>query len=247
MKTKFSISTLLLAVVLSVLGTTRFVQPAPNTTVRTVHRNLDQGGGKVGKLPGHVAANVHYKMWDPNAKEIEATFDGLIPRPFLPHDQAVWVESMPLGEFLAMRKVCYPDDDNKDLPRLMGEYLDKANPVGDPNLPAHGGQIYLVKGMSAHEEKATLAHEYGHRVFFVMCTNSEQDRWTAIWNDEEKTDDHPTLYSATNDSEGFAESFMLYCTKDPDLSHRSFKYFHDLEGRLRHDAASGYSTDSDDE
>lgn len=56
-----------------------------------------------------------------------------------------------------------------------------------------------------------------------------------------------TLYSATNDSEGFAESFMLYCTRDPDLSHRSFKYFHDLEGRLRHDAASGYSTDSDDE
>ena len=40
---------------------------------------------------------------------------------------------------------------------------------------------------------------------------------------------------------------MLYCTRDPDLSHRSFKYFHDLEGRLRHDAASGYSTDSDDE
>ena len=56
-----------------------------------------------------------------------------------------------------------------------------------------------------------------------------------------------TLYSATNNSEGFAESFMLSCTRDPDLSHRSFKYFHDLEGRLRHDAASGYSTDSDDE
>jgi len=40
---------------------------------------------------------------------------------------------------------------------------------------------------------------------------------------------------------------MLYCVKDPDLSHRSFKYFHDLENRLRHDAASGYSTDADDE
>ena len=52
---------------------------------------------------------------------------------------------------------------------------------------------------------------------------------------------------ATNDSEDFAESFMLYCVKDPDLSHRSFKYFHDLENRLRHDAASGYSTDADDE
>ena len=56
-----------------------------------------------------------------------------------------------------------------------------------------------------------------------------------------------TLYSATNDSEDFAESFMLYCVKDPDLSHRSFKYFHDLENRLKRDAASGYSTDSDDE
>ena len=60
-------------------------------------------------------------------------------------------------------------------------------------------------------------------------------------------DDHPTLYSSTSDTEGFAESFMLYCTRDPNLSHRSFKYFHDLENRLRRDAASGYSTDADDE
>ena len=40
---------------------------------------------------------------------------------------------------------------------------------------------------------------------------------------------------------------MLYCTREPDLSHRSFKYFHDLEERLARDAASGYSTDADDE
>jgi len=44
-----------------------------------------------------------------------------------------------------------------------------------------------------------------------------------------------------------AESFMLYCGHDPDLPHKSVKFFHDLENRLRRDAAQGYSTDSDNE
>lgn len=53
--------------------------------------------------------------------------------------------------------------------------------------------------------------------------------------------------TGTGRAEGFAEIFMLYCGHDSDLSHKSVKYFKELENRLRGYAATGWSTDSDDE
>lgn len=59
--------------------------------------------------------------------------------------------------------------------------------------------------------------------------------------------DHPTEYAGTNADEGFAESFMLYCLRDPKLSAQSVTYFDALKARLAKTRADGWSTDSADD
>lgn len=84
------------------------------------------------------------------------------------------------------------------------------------NRKAPDGQpdtIYLSMGIWSDPNTIaeTALHEWGHVFYYRRLSAVQQSAWRDVWKDAANRKALPTDYAATNEFEGFAESFSFYC------------------------------------
>lgn len=79
--------------------------------------------------------------------------------------------------------------------------------------PQQPDTIYLSMGIDGDQNTiaATALHEYGHVFYYRRLSLPQQAAWKDLWTDALARKALPTAYAATNEYEGFAESFAYYC------------------------------------
>ena len=73
---------------------------------------------------------------------------------------------------------------------------------------------------SGDPDTFTLAHEYGHYVWFNLLSSADRKHYEVLYDKQRAAHHLVTRYAATELEEGFAEAFSFYVNQPPLLAHR---------------------------
>lgn len=169
-----------------------------------------------------------YKSWDSHYLAIKTALQN-IPKSFQPKDKPVYIESLSDEEVERSIKYMYGEDIKAE--DYWGFYLKRPDMI-TPLLPLNGSMIILVGHQGLEDETYVVTHEYGHHVFFEICTEDEKYLWLKQWVKEFNEHKLPTEYASVNYREGFAEIFAQYINKTGRCSKEDIKFLDSIGKRL---------------
>lgn len=135
----------------------------------------------------------------PTAHALTAWFARHVPAKFRPQEP---VEVQPLSD-LGMDDYLHEGDSDDNSQNNSQDDDDEIDGV----FVNHPPRIVLRVPDSGQLDFDTVAHEYGHYVWFDMLTNGDRKRYKALYDKQKSAHRLITDYAAESVEEGFAEAF----------------------------------------
>lgn len=78
-----------------------------------------------------------------------------------------------------------------------------------------------------------ITHEFGHHLYYRLCSKADRDRWREIWRVERSSYPKRIAYGKDDSMEAFAGVFSLWVRGHPGVGNQSRRFFEDVSARLK--------------
>ena len=168
--------------------------------------------------------SVHVAPWDTHKEMIAAVFANDLPSVFLPQKLDITITSVHQD---LMDEIVHFD------PKLQLQAVGCFAQTADGHHHIiFGPSIIVSDQISDKDYKETLRHEYGHYVWYDLCTENERREYGKAWTFLKKKKRLPTVYGGFKVQEGAAEAFMLYIGQDKSETNEEHAFWSKVETRL---------------
>lgn len=179
-------------------------------------------------FPLTVQASPIYHPWDKNVKYIRDTIEKKVPVEFNIDNSNFLIETISWEDYGILARIYRVSGWD-------GLYMDSYISSWDK-----GPQIYLSPAVDETNVEYIICHEIGHWVHDRLLTPEEHIEYTKLYIQLRDSSRLATEYSKTNEDEGAAESFRLFCFNDKGITQEEKTFWIKVQNRLKKIGVKGY-------
>jgi hypothetical protein len=155
---------------------------------------------------------------EPQTRRLQSWYENHMPVRFRAHSRVI-VRELNDPEMNAYLKGNEDDPDGASAMSYSGDDSDGDGDI-DGVFESDPDRIALRLPSEGDPDMFTVAHEYGHYVWFHLFSKDDRKRYAAIYGRQCTAHHLVTRYATTDLEEGFAEAFSFYICDPVILAHR---------------------------